>query len=43
MSSEAMDFLDNLLRYDHQERMTAEEAINHDYLAPVIKSVDKND
>jgi len=43
VSSEAMDFLDRLLRYDHQERMTAQEAMNHEYLAPVLKSVDKND
>lgn len=34
-SPEAIDFLDRLLRYDHQERMTAREALDHPYLAPV--------
>lgn len=32
---EALDFLERLLRYDHQERMTAKEAMMHPYLAPV--------
>lgn len=32
---EAIDFLDRLLRYDHQERMTAAEAMQHPYLAPI--------
>lgn len=31
ISSEAIDFLDKLLRYDHQERLTAEEAKGHPY------------
>lgn len=26
-----MDFLDHLLRYDHQERLTAQEAMAHPY------------
>jgi casein kinase II subunit alpha len=33
--SDAIDFLDRLLRYDHQERMTAAEAMMHPYLAPI--------
>ena len=32
---EAIDFLDKLLRYDHQERLTAQEAQNHPYFDPV--------
>ncbi|KAI8969820.1 casein kinase II subunit alpha [Pilobolus umbonatus] len=31
ISNEALDFLDNLLRYDHQERLTAKEAMAHPY------------
>jgi len=31
VSPEALDFLDKLLRYDHQERMTAREAMDHPY------------
>ncbi|KAI9475472.1 MAG: casein kinase II catalytic subunit [Benjaminiella poitrasii] len=31
MSSELFDFLDKLLRYDHQERLTAREAMAHPY------------
>lgn len=35
VTPEAIDFIDKLLRYDHQERMTAGEAMDHPYLAPV--------
>ncbi|KAG2217170.1 hypothetical protein INT45_003594 [Circinella minor] len=31
VSDEAIDFLDHLLRYDHQERLTAKEAQDHPY------------
>lgn len=31
VSSEALDFLDKLLRYDHQTRLTAREAMEHPY------------
>lgn len=35
-SNEAIDFLDSLLRYDHQERITAREALEeHSYFNPV--------
>lgn len=37
VSPEAIDFLDNLLRYDHQERLTPQEAMNHPYFEPVRK------
>jgi len=37
VSPEALDFLDKLLRYDHQERLTAMEAMEHAYFFPVIK------
>ena len=34
-SDEAVDFVGSLLRYDHQERLTAQEAMAHPYFAPV--------
>ncbi|KAI8048967.1 hypothetical protein BDF22DRAFT_239146 [Syncephalis plumigaleata] len=34
-SPEAIDFLDRLLRYDHQERLTPQEAMAHPYFEPV--------
>lgn len=35
ISREALDFLEHLLRYDHQERCTAQEAQAHAYFDPV--------
>lgn len=37
VSEEAIDFLDRLLRYDHQERLTAKEAMEHPYFEPIRK------
>lgn len=37
VSAEAIDFLDKLLRYDHQDRLTAKEAMSHPYFAPVVE------
>ncbi|XP_076373316.1 casein kinase II subunit alpha-like isoform X2 [Tachypleus tridentatus] len=37
ISPEALDFLDKVLRYDHQERLTAIEAMEHPYFYAVIK------
>ena len=34
ISNEAIDFLDKLLRYDHQERLTARGAQDHPYFGP---------
>lgn len=34
-SDEALSFVAALLKYDHQERLTAEEAMAHPYFAPV--------
>ncbi|CAG5958422.1 unnamed protein product [Menidia menidia] len=34
---EALDLLDQLLRYDHQQRLTAAEALQHPYFYPVVK------
>ena len=31
VSPEALDLLDKLLRYDHQQRLTATEAMDHPY------------
>jgi len=36
ISPEALDFLDKLLRYDHQERLTPKEAMLHPYFEPVV-------
>ena len=38
---EALDFCDRLLRYDHAERMTAKEALDHPWLAPVKETAAK--
>ncbi|KAL9082112.1 MAG: hypothetical protein Q9159_006703 [Coniocarpon cinnabarinum] len=35
ITEEAIEFLDGLLKYDHQERLTAQEAMNHRYFDPV--------
>ncbi|XP_048461967.1 casein kinase II subunit alpha' [Rhincodon typus] len=37
VSPEALDLLDKLLRYDHQQRLTAKEAMEHPYFYPIIK------
>jgi len=37
VSAESLDFLSKLLRYDHQERVTAEEAMGHEFFAPLSK------
>ncbi|CAJ0925488.1 unnamed protein product [Ranitomeya imitator] len=37
VSPEALDFLDKLLRYDHQTRLTAREAMDHPYFYPIVK------
>ncbi|KAI5709873.1 hypothetical protein M8J76_012868 [Diaphorina citri] len=37
VSPEALDFLDKLLRYDHYERLTAREAMDHPYFYPIVK------
>lgn len=34
-TSEGLDFLDGLLRYDPAERLTAQEAMAHPYFAPI--------
>lgn len=36
ISDDALDFLDKLLRYDHQERLTPREAMEHPYFTPVL-------
>jgi len=42
VSNEGIDFLDGLLRYDHQARLTAKEAMAHPYFDPVKKNQEKN-
>ncbi|KAJ1920362.1 Casein kinase II subunit alpha [Mycoemilia scoparia] len=39
VSPEALDFLDHLLRYDHKERFTAQQAMKHEYFG---KNLDKS-
>lgn len=36
VSPEALDFLDKLLRYDHLERLTARDAMDHSYFCKLI-------
>eukprot|EP01038_Epipyxis_sp_PR26KG_P016727 gene16727-22882_t len=38
ISDDALDFVDKLLRYDHEERLTAQEAMLHPYFDPVKDS-----
>lgn len=38
VSDEFLDLLDKLLRYDHQERLTAKEAMAHPYFDPITKA-----
>lgn len=37
VSHESLDFLDKLLRYDHYERLTAREAMEHPYFCKYYK------
>uniref|UniRef100_A0A8C2CH20 non-specific serine/threonine protein kinase n=1 Tax=Cyprinus carpio TaxID=7962 RepID=A0A8C2CH20_CYPCA len=43
VSTEALDFLDKLLRYDHRARLTAREAMEHPYFYPIVKDQGKKD
>jgi len=36
--NEAIDYLDKLLRYDHNTRLTAREAMDHPYFYPIGKN-----
>ncbi|KJE96550.1 casein kinase subunit II [Capsaspora owczarzaki ATCC 30864] len=38
ITPEALDLLDKLLRYDHAQRITAPEALQHPYFHPVIRA-----
>lgn len=42
VSREALDLLDKLLRYDHRERLSAREAMEHPYFYPVLKEASMN-
>jgi casein kinase II subunit alpha len=35
VTEEALDLLSNLLVFDHQKRLTCEEAMQHEYFAPI--------
>lgn len=39
VSPEALDFLDKLLRYDHNERLTAREAMEHPYFCEFLNLI----
>lgn len=47
VSDEALDLLGNLLVFDHQKRLTCQEAMQHEYFAPIRdqekKAVDKEE
>lgn len=38
ISDEAIDFLDRLLRFDHNDRIMPTEAMKHDYFKPVVEN-----
>lgn len=38
-NTQAIDFLSKLLRYDHQERLTAKKAMDHPYFDPVREQI----
>ena len=42
VSVEALDLLDKLLRYDHAERLTAREGMDHPYFHPIARERDQN-
>lgn len=39
VSPEALDLLDKMLRYDHAERITAREAMEHPYFGALLEPV----
>ncbi len=39
----ALDLLNGLLCYDHEERLTAREALNHPYFAPLRKEEEEEE
>lgn len=39
VSPEALDFLDKLLRYDHLERLTARDAMEHAYFCKLPQRI----
>lgn len=42
VSPESLDFLDKLLRYDHYERLTAREAMDHPYFCELKEYILQN-
>lgn len=40
VTDESLDFVGKLLKYDHQSRLTAQEAMMHAYFAPVIAGIE---
>jgi len=41
VSDEALDLLDNMLRYDHSERITPKDAMEHPYFKPIKETSGK--
>ena len=39
VSEDALDLLDNMLRYDHAERITPKDAMEHPYFKPIKESI----
>ena len=42
VSAESIDFLDKLLRYDHNDRLTARESMDHPYFCKYFISNNSN-
>eukprot|EP00180_Rhodochaete_pulchella_P001885 Plantae.Rhodophyta-Rhodochaete_pulchella.ctg2830.p2 GENE.Plantae.Rhodophyta-Rhodochaete_pulchella.ctg2830~~Plantae.Rhodophyta-Rhodochaete_pulchella.ctg2830.p2 ORF type:complete len:190 (-),score=34.38 Plantae.Rhodophyta-Rhodochaete_pulchella.ctg2830:612-1181(-) len=42
VTPDGLDLLDKMLRYDHQERVTAREAMDHQFFDPVRESAERN-
>jgi len=36
INDEALDLLDKMLRYDHAERITPKDAMEHPYFKPIL-------
>mmetsp|Transcript_16074 Transcript_16074/g.31482 ORF Transcript_16074/g.31482 Transcript_16074/m.31482 type:complete len:361 (+) Transcript_16074:44-1126(+) len=43
VSDEALDLLDNLLKFDHQARFTCQEAMKHPYFDPIREQADRGE
>ena len=42
VNDEALQLLEQMIQYDHEARITAEEALKHPYFKPYLKSLEKD-